>query len=96
MPPTEFSLYRQNFWQQLPAQALAADSLRHLQSQYALGLDQVLIKKWQHFPALVRHAALCAVGGYGRTELYPHSDIDVLCLMPAEANPVLHEEWQAL
>ena len=95
MPPTEFSLYRQNFWQQLPAQALEADSLRHLQSQYALGLDQVLIKKWQHFPALVRHAALCAVGGYGRTELYPHSDIDVLCLMPAEANPVLHEEWQA-
>ena len=47
MPPTEFSLYRQNFWQQLPAQALEADSLRHLQSQYALGLDQYA---WNEVP----------------------------------------------
>ncbi len=58
-------------------------------------VDAVLQKLWHalDFPATL---ALAAVGGYGRGELYPASDIDLLILLPREASAALQEKLEKL
>ena len=66
-----------HFRQSRPTAPAATRLLRAL----ARHVDQTLLEIWQH-AGMPETAALLAVGGYGRGELFPHSDVDVLVLLP--------------
>jgi [protein-PII] uridylyltransferase len=59
----------------------AVPAATRLTRQLTRHVDTVLRQLWDQ-SALPRGAALVAVGGYGRGELFPYSDVDVLLLLP--------------
>jgi [protein-PII] uridylyltransferase len=79
-------------------QGASVSKLVHLRSDL---MDLLLIRLWHHYTSqLTRTAALVAVGGYGRGELHPYSDIDIMVLteddLPPAAESALSEFFMAL
>ncbi|MGH9806149.1 MAG: nucleotidyltransferase domain-containing protein, partial [Terriglobia bacterium] len=59
-------------------------SPRELLRRQSAMVDRLLKDLWAGH-AMPRNVALAAVGGYGRGQLFPCSDVDLLILLPAPA-----------
>src|SRR5690349_17089161 len=49
---------------------------------HAILIDTILRRVWCEM-SMPESIALVAVGGYGRKQLFPHSDVDLLVLLPS-------------
>ena len=75
---------------ELDIQYQAGADVRTLVACRSKVMDTLLQGIWQTF-GFNDDASLIAVGGYGRAELHPYSDIDLLILTPGEMTPELGE-----
>src|SRR5881392_2147528 len=73
--------------EELKARFLASEPVEELVQARAALVDTVLREAWSRHCAALPGWALVAVGGYGRAELHPCSDIDILLLAPRSPDP---------
>ena len=66
------------------------DSQSYL-NNHSLLIDKTLKEVWKQLE-FKNSASLIACGGYGRQELFPYSDIDLLILIPKKINASLNQK----
>ena len=102
---TDLSVLRDNYrqekmalWSHIANSASNGRGVKSTLIRLAKLADKLLIQLW-HNAGFDQGEALIAVGGFGRGELFPSSDVDVLVLLPdgvnAEESPVLKAKLEA-
>ncbi|WP_291009410.1 [protein-PII] uridylyltransferase [Hydrogenophaga sp.] len=93
LPTENIAVLRQRYrdgkatlMEELGEASASARGMRRALRQLAKLTDQTLRTLWYHAGFKTTYALL-AVGGYGRGELFPYSDVDVLVLMPDGMKP---------
>lgn len=69
----------------------AGEDIRKIVYGRAWELDRILRTAWNRFTWPEENIALIAVGGYGRGELHPRSDIDLLILLDGIDAETIHD-----
>jgi [protein-PII] uridylyltransferase len=62
-------------------------------------VEQLVLSAWRHLIDASSELELCAVGGFGRGELHPHSDLDLLILASQTGErpePQVHDALETL
>ncbi len=67
-------------------------SIRRVLKARSQGIDSVLQLLWQHFALPEHDLALISVGGYGRGEMLPYSDVDIMILSRQPLTPELEDK----
>ena len=77
---------KQALWTHIANSAANGRGVKRALMRLAQLADKLLIQLWNQ-AGFKQGEALIAVGGFGRGELFPSSDVDVLVLLPDGANP---------
>ena len=84
LPITPFKATIKNALEQLNIHQGQGTSASELVKRYTWMVDQLVIIIWEHYLSqyeLAHAPTLVAVGGYGRKELHPYSDVDLMILI---------------
>ena len=77
----DYKRYLQTLQDEAKAEFTTTTNVREIVTKRARQIDVLLQRIWANNDLDKQHMALLAVGGYGRGELHPYSDIDIAILL---------------